>query len=387
MGAPFRRYPTDWGLDNASQPAAFRNRLTSSAFLRDTHAVRSGARVDGEIIEAAGDTATVADLAAQISVHVGRVVPHDGYGLFGLDPLTGTIAFAATKNTYSTAAGYRLEINHVAGRDTNPFAALIRGPRAVRVFGAGTPVGKDNAHLHDILAAEGVGSDLSIALHQRGTAWGGLALVRGADARPFTADEAAHAERLREPLAAALKRFVTRWPLHPARSAGAPGVLIVDGVNAVTAATPTGRDWLRTFAPDHMALDDGQLPGHVLSILAAARQPAASGARADGAISSIPTAHGWLALHAQPLDGGPPGQFAITIEPAAGSSLLSALTSWFGITPRERAVIDQVLDGLAVKQIARRLQLSPYTVTDHLAAVYRKTAVTGRDELVARLSR
>lgn len=335
-----------------------------------------------EAIEAAGDAATVAELAAHISRHVARSVPHDGYGLFGLDPLTGTIAFAATKNTYSTAAGYRLEINHVAGRDANPFAALIRGPRAVRVFGPTTPVSAGNAHLHDILAAEGVGSDLSIALSHRGKAWGGLALVRAADARPFTAAEAARGEYLREPLAAALKRFVTRLPLHPAQSAGAPGVLIVDGSNALAAATPTGRDWLRIFAPDHTALDHGQLPGHVLSILAAARQSAAG-----GAISTIPTAHGWLALHAQPLDGDPPKQFAITIQPATGAPLLSALTSWYGITPREQAVLDEICGGLTLKQIARRLHLSPHTVTDHLAAIYRKTAVTGRDELIARLTR
>lgn len=333
------------------------------------------------MIEAAGDAATVAELAEEISRHVGRTVPHDGYGLFGLDPLTGTIAFAATKNTYSTAAGYRLEINHVAGRDPNPFAALIRGPRTVRVFGSGTPVSADNAHLHEILASEGVGSDLSIALHHRGKAWGGLALVRGADARPFTPADAERGELLREPLAGALQRFVTRQPLRPARLAGAAGVLIVDGANAITAATPTGRDWLRAFAPDHLALDRGQPPGHILSILTAARQSPAL-----GALSSIPTERGWLSLHAQPLDGQPPGRFAVTIQPATGGPLLAALSDWYGITPRERAVAADIVGGLTVRQIARRLQLSPHTVNNHLTAVYRKTAVSGRDELVASLT-
>ncbi|MFE6838573.1 LuxR C-terminal-related transcriptional regulator [Streptomyces sp. NPDC057705] len=43
--------------------------------------------------------------------------------------------------------------------------------------------------------------------------------------------------------------------------------------------------------------------------------------------------------------------------------------------------------GASVKQIARRLDLSAYTVNDHLKAVFRRTGADGRDELGAALTR
>jgi DNA-binding CsgD family transcriptional regulator len=45
-----------------------------------------------------------------------------------------------------------------------------------------------------------------------------------------------------------------------------------------------------------------------------------------------------------------------------------------------------VLDGLATKQLADALFISPYTVQDHLQAVFAKTDVRSRRALVSRLS-
>ncbi|MGO4463223.1 response regulator transcription factor [Streptomyces sp. M-16] len=59
----------------------------------------------------------------------------------------------------------------------------------------------------------------------------------------------------------------------------------------------------------------------------------------------------------------------------------------YGITPRERATLGELRTGAAVKQIARRLDLSPYMVNDHLKALFRKTGADGRDELIAALTR
>lgn len=55
----------------------------------------------------------------------------------------------------------------------------------------------------------------------------------------------------------------------------------------------------------------------------------------------------------------------------------------FGLTPRESEVLVLVAAGLANKQIATRLGLSPRTVEKHLEALLRKTAARSRAHLVA----
>ncbi|KUF19077.1 helix-turn-helix transcriptional regulator [Streptomyces silvensis] len=80
------------------------------------------------------------------------------------------------------------------------------------------------------------------------------------------------------------------------------------------------------------------------------------------------------------------GGVVVTLQPAPAADLLPALASWYGISARERTVVEQALRGEAVKQIARRLHLSPHTVNDHLKAIYRKTGVSSREELIACLS-
>ncbi|MFF4726222.1 LuxR C-terminal-related transcriptional regulator [Streptomyces mirabilis] len=46
-------------------------------------------------------------------------------------------------------------------------------------------------------------------------------------------------------------------------------------------------------------------------------------------------------------------------------------------------MVRHALEGLAAKNIARRLELSQHTVNDHSRAVYRKLGVSGREELFA----
>ncbi len=79
------------------------------------------------------------------------------------------------------------------------------------------------------------------------------------------------------------------------------------------------------------------------------------------------------------------GDIAITTQPASAEVLLPAITAWHDITPRERTVLTQALEGLSAKHIARRLDLSPHTVNDHFKAIYRKIGVTSREELIAHL--
>ena len=62
-----------------------------------------------------------------------------------------------------------------------------------------------------------------------------------------------------------------------------------------------------------------------------------------------------------------------------------AAQSPVGLTDREQAVLDLVLEGFLYKQIADRLELSVYTVNFHIRNIYGKLQVHSRAEAVAKL--
>jgi DNA-binding CsgD family transcriptional regulator len=62
-------------------------------------------------------------------------------------------------------------------------------------------------------------------------------------------------------------------------------------------------------------------------------------------------------------------------------------SGWASLTPTERDVVRLVGDGLANKDIATRLFMSPRTVASHLTHVYAKLAVTSRVQLAQEATR
>jgi DNA-binding CsgD family transcriptional regulator len=348
------------------------------------HTGRMAAELDwvGRFVPAvAADVATVPELGSAISGQLGRLVPHDGYLLRGLDPLTGAGCLLAAEHGYSSAAARRLELNERGGRDLHSLASLVTGTCPVGVLGSGSSRERHSERLHEIMAAEGFGSEMRIALQLAGVTWGVLALLRERGRKPFSAPEAALAERLSTPVAAAVKRFVAGKRLRRMRCALAPGVIVVSRGDRIRATSSTVREWLGRLVPDPATADDDELFGNVWNIALAARQNNVE------ALSRIPTSQGWIVLRGQLLDGPESGEVVVTVQQATADVLLPALAAFYGITSREQAVINQALDGIPTKQIATRLHVSPHTVNDHFRAIYRKTGLSGRDELIAGLSR
>ncbi|MBD0746835.1 hypothetical protein BG418_34995 [Streptomyces sp. CBMA152] len=320
----------------------------------------------------ATDAVTVPDLGRALSDELGRLVPHDGYVLAGLDPLARASCLFTKEHGYSEVSERRMT---AADAEAHDVERLLAGSR----------VGIRVAHGHrvrlgNVTVPEGFGGELRIALTQARVAWGGLILVREKGSSPFSADEAADADALAQPLAAALRRFVAGMPLRPSRYSLSPGVAVVGADDKVTSATPSAHEWMRLLAPVATTTDEDDLAATVWNVAHLAR-------RAGGqALSRIPTRDGWIALHGQLLEGPEAGAVAVTIQPAPGRLLLPAVSVWYGITTRERAVLQEVLEGLPTKHIARRLDLSPHTVNDHLKAIYRKTGVNSREELLTGLA-
>jgi DNA-binding CsgD family transcriptional regulator len=93
----------------------------------------------------------------------------------------------------------------------------------------------------------------------------------------------------------------------------------------------------------------------------------------------------WLVVRASALADRPDAQVAVLIEPARPHELAPLVAQACGLTERERQVTQLVARGLSTAAISQRLFMSPWTVQDHLKAIFEKVGVATRGELVARV--
>lgn len=64
----------------------------------------------------------------------------------------------------------------------------------------------------------------------------------------------------------------------------------------------------------------------------------------------------------------------------------NGLTDPYGFSPREREVLDLLLRSQRVSVIARKINLSPHTVRNHLKSIFRKVGVHSQADLLQRFS-
>ena len=125
----------------------------------------------------------------------------------------------------------------------------------------------------------------------------------------------------------------------------------------------------------------GPVPQVVTAVAVRARAAVAAGRVADARVRA--ESGRWLTVRGSALADGPGAQVAVMIEPARPHELAPLVADAYGLTPRERDVTHHVARGLCTTAIAARLHLSPWTVQDHLKAIFEKVGVTTRGELVA----
>jgi len=78
-----------------------------------------------------------------------------------------------------------------------------------------------------------------------------------------------------------------------------------------------------------------------------------------------------------------PPQVAISLRAITTKEIFDILCRAHDLTRRERQLVALMLAGLGTDQLARALYISPYTVTDHLTAIFAKTGVRSRRELTS----
>ncbi|MFD2467812.1 LuxR C-terminal-related transcriptional regulator [Amycolatopsis silviterrae] len=325
----------------------------------------------GDVHEAVGQGAGSDAAGEALSRALAPLVAHDALRLAATNP-AAEFGPAAFSFWHKFDPGLGLALLHRTYAPSGECSPLARARPAV-VLG------------DDLYRAYGVGSALLVLLRDRRGTWGALELLRSQGGRQFDDEDGRRAARLGPALAAVLRQYVTAGPLAPQTPMLAPGVLVVGPDHRLRAATPQARAWQERLRASHRTpdfTDAAHLAGLSLQTRRCLGDP---GARTP-VLTAPPASHGrWVGCHAQPLDDAS-GDVAVVIEAITGKRLLPSFCDWYGITPRERQVVEHLCDGAAAKHIARRLDLSVHTVNEHLKAVFRKTAASGRDELVAAIT-
>lgn len=263
------------------------------------------------------------------------------------------------------------------------------GPVAITSEVTGGDLVRDPAW-RETFGPAGVGDYLSAPLMADGMCWAQLHLHRVSSGGFFSADDAGLVAEVAPLFGARLRDGLRPRPAGggaiPYDDPAEPGTIIVDEELSVVAATPTAWDWI-----DRLGLakpnDAEPLPGFVYSVATRVALSRAQGAEPPpSAQARLQAADGrWTVVRVAPLSG-PAGGYAITLEAARSEDLAPLLMRAWALTAREREIAKLVIDGLSNQDIARALYISSHTVHDHIKAIFAKTAVTRRQDLVAALA-
>jgi len=323
------------------------------------------------------------EFAEIVMATVGGAVPYDGYCLLGLDPTSGLRSFLFSRNGLDGVAD-RLTYNENVESDVNRYADLALAEVPVGILSTATRAEPLSPRLHEVLRPAGFTSELRLALRSGGRLWGALVLFRGDHRHPFTDADAARTVALADQLCTAVRRYPVR-ATDSTPDPLPPGVVLLDNANAIVSMTAEARAWvedLRAGGLDEIEFEDAL---RVVYDVGLATQRMSETGLAP--VCRVRTATGrWLVVQGAPVLDCAPAVVAVVLQPAALRQVLPAAAAWFGLTRRETEVLDLVARGMAAKHMGRRLELSVLTINDHLRSAYRKAGVSGREELLARLT-
>lgn len=237
----------------------------------------------------------------------------------------------------------------------------------------------------------GLGYEMGGACIAGNELWGGIALLRERGSPDFEARHVRLLRRIVPHLGAGLRMSIllSEGPSDVSNGIDGPGILVLDDVGRVVEHTQAARRYLEELGP---WWQEGEgLPEAVWMVASALQrtlEPRSARDLSRVPILSVKASSGrWLTLQGALTEAEPgrAGQRMILIEPSGPKRIAWLKTAAYGLTSREREVVDMVLRGASRKQIASRLFISEYTVQDHLSNVFDKVGVRGREALIKRL--
>jgi DNA-binding CsgD family transcriptional regulator len=257
---------------------------------------------------------------------------------------------------------------------------LIVGSRASVALSAATSGDLARSRRwRDCLHPYGIGDEVMTACRDRYGCWGSVELMRDSDDRPFDEQDVRLLEELAPVLGALVRRSLVRGTQRHGRDFDArpPATILLDETLSAAAWTAPLNDWLDDLGGRHM------LPPAVYEIGARVMTPAALAHRLPPKVRLRTNQGRWCVIEGARLEGAAAARVAISIRAAAADEIFDLLCRAHGLTGRERQLASLARGGVDTSELAQGLGISPYTVQDHLKAIFAKTGVRSRRELLS----
>jgi DNA-binding CsgD family transcriptional regulator len=270
--------------------------------------------------------------------------------------------------------------------DVNKLTDVARSQRGISTLHEATGGDPTSSPRWQQNIALGGDQEMIAALRTRaGAVWGALGLYRGPGQPLFDNQELAFVQAVAPYLAEGARRALLVGEATDPDAPDAPGLVVLAADWSVESTTPGVERWLQELPGGDWAA--GKLPPSVLAVagraLRTAEHPDQPG---EVAVSRVLSRSGtWVVLHGAALVSGGARRVAVIVEPAHPARIAPLLMSVYGLTEREQEVTRLVLQGNSTVQIAERLVVSAHTVQQHLKAVFDKTGVRSRRDLVGKV--
>jgi DNA-binding CsgD family transcriptional regulator len=227
--------------------------------------------------------------------------------------------------------------------------------------------------------------EMRVALRVDGATWGFCAFFRDGRNSAFTPAEMSFVSSVAPLFAKGFRAGLVVGAASSVEAGVGPAVIVVDGADNVVQASIGAEPRIAELGGGPAG--KSRLPFALRTLVGSAR------AFALGRHDRVPRMRlrtlsgGWVIAHASPLmsPDGTSANIVITIEEARPPDVIPLVVAAYGLTPREQAVVQLVLQGVSTTEIAAALHLSAYTVQDHLKAIFEKAGVRSRRQLTAKV--
>jgi DNA-binding CsgD family transcriptional regulator len=316
-----------------------------------------------------------------------RTIPFDGACWHTLDPGSDLITqhrLQDLPDRFPVLANNEYEVE-----DVNKFAELARAQRKAATISEATGGHPErSARFRDLLTPAGLGPELRSAFVVDGAAWGSLIVVRQAGQPDFEERDVALLAAASSLFARAVRRGLVAEACESAATVPeAPGVVELDSSGSPIRASSSAEPLLAELSGT--TAEAGVRSPSLQAVASATRAAIATGR--SGKEPALPSslaktpAGMWLVLHGAVLGAEQANEVAVFIQRAHPTLVAPLLLRAYGLTPREQEVAQLTLRGATAAQAARRMQISPHTVNDHLKSIFEKTGARTRGELSATL--